>query len=176
MKQVTNFNIKIILVDLGENEKMQKDIKNKFGTKYKLSVGIDILKKKINLGDGIDGNLLIWNLSGENIFQLIKDLFRKEYGIAFIVFNLTKLKTSEQMNRYLSMIRQFNLDKYPYVLIGNKSSYLKKDGLYIYSNDVKKFAESEGCIFLEVSSETNSEVDKAFNQLTKKILNSKVQI
>jgi hypothetical protein len=80
------------------------------------------------------------------------------------------------MSKYLSMIRQFNIKEYPYVLIGNKSSFLKKDGLYVYSNAVKKFAESQGCIYLEVAAEITPEVDKAFNQLTKRILSSKVLI
>ncbi|MFX0030237.1 MAG: hypothetical protein ACFFAA_11515 [Promethearchaeota archaeon] len=163
-------------MDLGENEKLLKNIRNRYGKKYKLSVGIDILHKKVDLGEGVEGQLLIWNLSGENIFQLIKELYHKEDNIAFIVFNLVKVVAYNQMNKYLSMIRQLNIEEYPYILIGNKSTFLKKDDLYVYSNAIKKFAESQGCIYLEVAAKQTNEVYKAFNQLTKRILSSEIPI
>lgn len=163
-------------MDLGENENLLKNIKNKYGKKYKLSVGIDILHKKVDLGEGVDGKILIWNLSGDNIFQLIKELYYREDSIAFIVFNLVKIVTYNQLNKYLSMIRQLNIKEHPYILIGNKSTFLKKDGLYIYSNAIKEFAESQGCIYLEVAAKQTNEIYKAFEQLTKRILSSEIPI
>ncbi len=175
-EQLPNINIKILLVDLDKNEFLQKYIKHRFGINYKLSVGIDIVRKDITFGNELNGTLSIWDVSGENIFEIVKDLYRKEDGIALIAFDLTKLKTYNQMIKYLSKIRQFNLEEYPYVLIGKKSSFLMKDGLFIYSNDAKMLAESEGCIYLESSSEINSVIDKAFNRLAKIILRSKVPV
>ncbi|MFX1378906.1 MAG: hypothetical protein ACFFA4_07405 [Promethearchaeota archaeon] len=164
------------MADLGKNEFLQKQIKSKFGLNYKLSVGIDILTKDITFDSDLSGNLSIWDISGENIFEIVKDLYRKEEGMAFIVFDLTKLKTYNQMNKYLSKIQEFNLEKYPYILIGNKPCFLKKDGVFIYSNDAKRFAEDKGCVYLEVSSELNFDIDKLFNRLAKRILSSKVQV
>jgi len=175
-KQKSNIKLKIILADLGKNETVKRNFKHKFGTNYKLSVGIDVLTKDIEFGDGLDGTLLIWNVSGDKIFDIIKQLNHKEDEIVLIVFDLTKIKSFEQMNNYLSKIRQFNFDEYPYVLIGNKSDFLKKGDLFIYSKIVKEFAKKEGCIYLETSSEINSDLDKAFNQLARKILNYKVTV
>lgn len=121
-------------------------------------------------------NLSIWDISGENIFEIVKDLYRKEEDTTLIVFDLTKIKTYNQMNKYLSKIQEINLEQYPYILIGNNDCFLKRDGIFIYSNDVKRFAENKGCIYLEVSSELNSDVDKFFNQLAKRILSSRVQV
>jgi GTPase SAR1 family protein len=175
-EQLPDINIKIILADLGKNETLQKHIKSKFGLNYKLSVGIDILTKEIMFEPDLSVNLSIWDISGENIFEIVKDIYRKEEDMTLIVFDLTKLKTYNQMNKYLSKIQEINLKQYPYILIGNKSCFLKKDGIFIYSNDVKRFAENKGCIYLEVSSELNSDVDKLFNQLAKRILSLKVQV
>ncbi|MFX1438516.1 MAG: hypothetical protein ACFFAA_15170 [Promethearchaeota archaeon] len=164
------------MVDLGKNETLQKHIKSKFGLNYKLSVGIDILTKDIIFEPDLSVNLSIWDISGENIFEIVKDLYRKEEGMTLIVFDLTKLKTHKQMNKYLSKIQEFNFEKYPYILIGNKPCFLKRDGLFIYSNDAKRFAENKGCIYLEVSSELNSDIDKVFSQLAKRILSSTMQV
>ncbi|MFX0136024.1 MAG: hypothetical protein ACFFDN_20450 [Candidatus Hodarchaeota archaeon] len=169
-----DINIKIILADLGKNESLQKQIKSKFGMNYKLSVGIDILTKDIFFDKELSGNLSIWDISGENIFEVVKDLYLKEEGMALIVFDLTKLKTYEQMNKYISRIREFNLEEYPYILIGNKPCFLKKDGIFVYSNDAKRFAENKGCGYLELSSDVNYDIDKVFNRLAKKILSSTV--
>ncbi|MFW9771618.1 MAG: hypothetical protein ACFFEO_05565 [Candidatus Thorarchaeota archaeon] len=173
---LTDINIKIILADLGRNEFLQKDIKKKFGINYKLSVGIDILKKVIKFDKEQNITLSIWDISGINIFEVIKDLYRKEEGMAFIVFDLTKLKTYDQLSKYLSKIREFNLQEFPYVLIGKKPCFLEKDDILTYSIDAKQFAENEGCVYLEVSSGHNFEIDEAFNQLAKIILSSKVPV
>ncbi|MFX0167018.1 MAG: hypothetical protein ACFFAG_13305 [Promethearchaeota archaeon] len=173
-EQLSDINIKIILADLGKNEALQRDIEDKFGANYKLSVGIDILRKCITFENGLNGNLSIWDVCGENIFEVVKDLYRKEDGIALIAFDLTKIKTYNQMIKYLSKIRQFNLEEYPYVLIGNKASFLMKDGFFMYSDDAKMLAESEGCIYLETSSQIDLDIDKAFNRLVKIILRPKV--
>ena len=164
------------MADLGKNEILQKHIKSKFGLNYKLSVGVDILTKDIIFEPDLSVNLSIWDISGENIFEIVKDLYLKEKDMTLIVFDLTKLKTYNQMNKYLSKIQEINLEQYPYILIGSKSCFLKKDGIFIYSNDVKRFAENTGCIYLEVSSELDSDVDKLFNQLAKRILSSRVQV
>lgn len=121
-------------------------------------------------------NLSIWDISGENIFEIVKDLYRKEEGMTLIVFDLTKLKTYNQMNKNLSKIQEFDLEKYPHILIGNRSCFLKRDGIFIYSNDAKRFAENKGCIYLEVSSELDSDIDKVFNQLAKRILSTRAQV
>jgi len=176
LKQKSNIKIKIILVDLGKNEIIRRNIKQKFGTKYKLSVGIDILTKNIEIGNGLNGTLLIWNISGENIFDIVTDLYNKEDEITLIVFDLTKIKTFEQMIKYLSNIRKLNFDEHPYVLIGNKSNFLKKDDLLVYSMLVKNYAIKEGCIYLETSTEDNSYLDEAFSQLAREIINYKVLI
>ena len=173
---MSDINIKIILVDLGKNGTLKRSIKKKFGTNYRLSVGIDIFTKNVQLGDGLNGTLIIWDVSGENIFDIVRELYYKEDEPALIVFDLTKIKTYEQMERYLSKIRQLTFIEYPYVLIGNKSNFLKKGSLFVYSNDAKIFAEKEGCIYLETSSGINSDLDKAFNQLARKILNFKVLV
>ena len=124
----------------------------------------------------LSGNLSIWNISGENIFEIIKDLYLKEEDMTLIVFDLTKLKTYDQMNKYLSKIQDFNLERYPYILIGNKPCFLKRDGIFVYSNEAKRFAENKGCIYLEVSAEIDSDIDKMFNQLAKRILSSRAQV
>jgi GTPase SAR1 family protein len=175
-EQLPDIKLKIILVDLGKNEVLLRDIKEKFGANYKLSVGIEILRKSITFEKGLNGNVSIWDVSGENIFEIVKDLYCKEDGIALIAFDLTKLKTYNQMIKYLSKIRQFNLEEYPYVLIGKKPTFLMKDGLFIYSDDAKMLAESEGCVYLETSSEINPDIDKVFNRLAKIILRSKVPV
>ncbi|MHA1913971.1 MAG: hypothetical protein ACW986_11375 [Promethearchaeota archaeon] len=175
-EQLPDFNIKIILADLGKNEVLQKEFKDNFGRDYQLLLGIDIFEKNITFENGLNGNLSIWDVSAENIFEEVKGLYGKEENITLIAFDLTKLTTFDQWNKYLSRIRQFNIKEYPYVLIGNNSSFLKEHRFFVYSDDTKKFAENEGCVYLEASTETSSDVDKTFNLLAKIIMDSKVPV
>lgn len=173
---MSDFKIKVILADLGNNETVKKEIKHRFGANYKLSIGLDILTNEIQLEEGEIGTLLIWNVSGENIFEIVKDLYNKEDGISFIVFDFTNLNAYERMKGCLSEISQFNPDKYPYVLIGNKSKLFEKNDLFVISNELKKFAENVGCIYIETSNRPKSDLNKAFSQLVKKILKSTVVV
>lgn len=174
--KLADIKIKIILADIGKIRALKEEIKKKFGINYKLSMGIDILRKEIKLGNELNINLTIWDVSGEDVFEIVKDLYRKEEGMALIVFDLTKLTMLDQLIKYLSKIRQYNLKEYPYVLIGKKPFFLNKEGLYVYSDYAKKFAENEGCAYLEASSEISSDIDKAFNRLAIRILSPKVSV
>lgn len=171
-----DFKIKILLADLGKNEKIQSDLKKKFGKNFKLSVGIDILIKNIELEKELNGVLVIWNVSGENIFEVIKNLYFREEDVALVVFDLTEINTYRKMRECLSEIHKFNLDVFPYILIGNKYTRLKKDNLLVYSNEAKNFAKKNGCIYLEISTDTREDINVAINQLARKILKSKILV
>ncbi|MHA2009915.1 MAG: hypothetical protein ACXABO_20615 [Promethearchaeota archaeon] len=159
---------------MGNNEIIQSDLKKKLGKNFKLSVGIDILIKKIEFEEGINCILEIWKVNGENIFEIITELYYREENMALIAFDLTEVKIYRKMSECLFKITKFNLYDIPYIIIGNKYTELKKDDVVIYSNETKNFAREIGCDYLEISTKTQGEIDRAFSKLVKKIVKSKI--
>ncbi len=61
----------------------------------------------------------------------------------------------------------------PFVFIGNKLDLVKSVGHTLYSEEIKKFAESQGSIYIETSAKTGVNIEEAFNELGLRISKSR---
>jgi len=59
------------------------------------------------------------------------------------------------------------------VLIGNKADLVEDVGIVIDRNDARNFAEKEGSIYIETSAKAGVNVDEAFTELTRRIIESR---
>jgi len=119
--------------------------------------------------------LSIWDIGGQQRFEFIRSTFYKGAAGALLVFDLTREQTYIEVKKWLTEIRQFAGQDIPFVLIGNKYDLLEDVGEVIDRDEARALAESEGSIYIETSAKTGINVDEAFTELTRRIIESRTQ-
>ena len=168
----SSYKLKVLLcgaADSGKTELIKKFVKYKFATEYKLTVGVDILTKDIEMANDSICTLSIWDIGEQERFSFIRSTFYKGAAGAIIVFDLSQPDTWDELKLWRTEVKQFAGD-IPIILIGNNFDKLKTEGKEIDREKFKKYAESEGIVYFETSSKDLGNVEEAFTILTKKIV------
>jgi small GTP-binding protein len=175
---MSSFKLKVLLTGaaaVGKTSLVQRFIKNRFAANYKLTVGVDILTKDVEFKPGEVATLSIWDIGGQQRFEFIRSTFYKGAAGALLVFDLTREQTYIETRKWLTEIRQFSNENIPFVFIGNKIDLLEDVGEVIDREEARAFAEKEGSIYVETSAKTGINVDDAFTELTRRIVESRSQ-
>ena len=175
---MSSFKLKVLLTGaaaVGKTSLVQRFIKQRFAVNYKLTVGVDILTKDVEFKPGEVATLSIWDIGGQQRFEFIRSTFYKGAAGALLVFDLTREQTYIETRKWLTEIRQFSNENIPFVFIGNKIDLLEDVGEVIDREEARAFAEKEGSIYVETSAKTGINVDDAFTELTRRIVESRRQ-
>ena len=173
---MSSFKLKVLLTGaaaVGKTSLVQRFIKNRFAANYKLTVGVDILTKDVEFRQGEIATLSIWDIGGQQRFEFIRSTFYKGAAGALLVFDLTREQTYTETRKWLTEIRQFAGENIPFVLIGNKADLIEDVGVVIDRKEAEAFAKKEGSIYIETSAKTGVQVDEAFTELTRRIIDSR---
>jgi small GTP-binding protein len=169
---MSSYKLKIVLCgdyDSGKTSLIMRFIKSRFASDYKLTVGVDILTKEVELENGQIVTLSIWDIGGQERFSFIRSTFYRGSVGALLVFDLSRVSSWNNIINWRAELTQFAGDV-PFILIGNKLELIQKVGEVINREECRKYAEDNGGIYIETSSKKNIAVDEAFLTLTKMIV------
>lgn len=166
----------VILGDsaVGKTSLINQYIQHSFETDYKPSLGVNIVIKELDLVDlNAKIRLILWDIAGQTKYDLSRNLFFQGSQGAFIVYDMTRPKTFENVReKWLNDLQKFAKKDLEFHLIGNKNDLtdLKK----ISTEKGEKLAKKlKANYFIETSAKSGENVEEAFEKLVYAILERK---
>ncbi|MFX1344070.1 MAG: Rab family GTPase [Promethearchaeota archaeon] len=170
---VTEFTFKCIIIGpgaVGKSSLIRRFVENKFEISYKFTIGVDFLAKTIEFEKGKLAKLSIWDVGGQERFKFLRRNFYEGTHGALLVFDLSRANTFPKMKEWLIDMRSIIEHKIPFIILGNKADLLPEVGEVINRDGTKQFAEDEESIYIETSAKTGENIEKAFIELTQRMI------
>ena len=169
MYEEPKYIIKITLLgekNVGKTSLVYRYIENKFRDSYKATLGVNLLKKDMDV-DGKGVSVQIWDLGGQESFRSLRKLYLEGANGAFVMFDLTDRKTFDKLNEWIESFKEARGEQ-PMVLIGNKSDL--ENQRKITDMEASNYAKDNNMELILTSAKTGQNVEEAFIRLTKRIL------
>ncbi|MEE9377589.1 MAG: Rab family GTPase [Candidatus Lokiarchaeia archaeon] len=155
---------------VGKTSILYRYIKNKFSHDYITTIGINYLTKEINLDEKNLAKLVIWDVAGQEKFKFLRNQYYEGTHGALVIFDLTILKTYEELEHWLSEMFEILQKKIPFIIIGNKLDLVKEVSRSIDNDIVRDYAENQDSIYIETSAKTGENIEEAFKELAQRMI------
>jgi small GTP-binding protein len=145
--------------NVGKTSLIRRFCEGRFEASRVATIGVDFQTQTVNLSTGTV-KLSIWDMAGQDRFQVVRAGFYRGSRSAALVFDLTEAASLEHLVRW----RQEILNAIPqqrFVLIGNKSDLPRAEG----SVHAPALAAKLGAPYIETSARTGEGVPAMFETL-----------
>ena len=138
-----------------------------FQETHMMTIGLDYRLKVMQLQSGKEVKLQIWDTAGQDRFRSItKNYYKGSHGI-ILIYDVTSLKTFENVKSWVSQIHEEISDKVVIYLVGNKIDM--DDERKVQTEEGQKLAEEFGVPFVETSAKSGVKIDNIFSDITERI-------
>jgi len=151
---------------VGKTSLVRRFVFDVFDDKYLISFGTKVSKKSIKIGEA-EVDLLVWDILGQKSHEALHAAYYRGAAGAFAVSDFTRPETMPSLKSWIGNFRSTVGDK-PVVILGNKSDLDKQYTL----SELQAFGSSIGCDAIETSAKTGMNVEKAFLEMGKRLLES----
>ena len=164
--------LKILLIGdsfVGKTSLLLRFTEGNFPDSHMATIGVEFKEKIIKMEDK-EVKLQIWDTSGQERFRSItKNFYKNADGIIF-VFDVTNLKTFQNIKDWLNDSEAAQND-FKKILVGNKID-LEKERL-IDKVKMENFGAKKNMKCFETSAKDGKNVDEIFNVMAELILSNK---
>lgn len=162
--------IKICLLgeaNVGKTSLLYRYIENKFRDNYKATLGVNLLKKDLEIEGYGYTTVQIWDLGGQESFKSLRQLYLEGANGALVIFDMTQRKSYEKLEEWVSSFSEARGDQ-KLLLVGNKMDL--SGNIKVKENEVVDFAKKNNMKFILTSAKTGENVENAFLELIKSVL------
>lgn len=136
----------------------------RFRKEHDLTIGVEFGAKSLTLDDKVL-KLQIWDTAGQENFRSITRSYYRGAISAFLVYDVTKRESFEHLTNWIEEARHNGNQHMSIMLIGNKTD-LDTDRV-VSTTEGETFARQNGILFMETSALSGTNVDEAFQQMTR---------
>ena len=104
---------------VGKTSLIRRFVSDSFSDKYKVTIGVHITKKVVEVNADETISLIIWDLEGTDEIQMIRDSYLLgTHGVVF-VFDVSRPSTFQSINEDLKIVAG-KTQGVPLIVVGNK--------------------------------------------------------
>ncbi|MFX0048253.1 MAG: Rab family GTPase [Candidatus Hermodarchaeota archaeon] len=153
---------------VGKTSFLNRLVNNSFDENSELTKGVDFYSKSIYV-NGTEFNFILWDFAGQAHFKSLLNDFVEGSLAAFILFDLTRINTIENVYDWIVTLKTFG--HIPIVLIGTKIDLIKPYESVAIDNFISEIKqEYENVItYIKISSKTGENIENAFKILIEKL-------
>ena len=162
--------LKILIIGdsgVGKSNLLLRYIKNEFNSDMRSTVGVEFGFKMLKI-DNLDIKAQIWDTAGQERYKSITSAYYKGAKGVLIVYDITRRKSYENLDKWLNEFKMKSDDNASIVLIGNKCDLIEKREVDM--EEAKNYANLHNLAFFETSAKENENVERAFYALVTQIV------
>jgi small GTP-binding protein len=164
------YKVKIVLLGeaaVGKTSLVYRFVKDTFRESYKSTLGVNLLKKELDIEGYGETSAQIWDLGGQESFKNLRQLYLEGANGALLIYDVTNTKSFEKLDEWMESFTSLHSDE-PILLIGNKIDL--ENRIKISEKEAKNYAKENGVKLLLTSAKNGENVETAFEELIKTIL------
>jgi Ras-related protein Rab-21 len=125
------------------------------------------LDKRLNLGKR-SVKLMIWDTAGQERFHALGPIYYRDAQGALLVYDITDRDSFTKVRVWVKELRRIVGKNIVLVIAGNKCDLMKRCQVDV--DEAKQYADSVGAVHMLVSAKANKNVEQAFLEITKQML------
>ena len=163
--------IKIITLGnsaVGKTSFIVQYTENKYYSEYMTTLGVDYKQKKIQLKNGKDIYLRIFDTAGQERFRSVSASFIKKADGIILIYDISSKDSFKSIGNWMEDIKDIGKDKIPVILVGNKCD-LPDEKRVISQKEGEEKAEEFKIPFYETSCKDVINIKEVFEKLVEDI-------
>ena len=117
----------------------------------------------------------IWDTAGQEKFRSLNKIFFKEAEIAFLVYDITKKQTFDELkNFWVEQVRTFSGENVLFAIVGNKADLYTKEE--VNENMGQEFADQINGVFAQTSAKHGTGINDLFQTVVEKKIASNPEL
>lgn len=142
-------------------------VKNSFSSDQVSTIEATYLDKRLNVGKK-SVKLMIWDTAGQERFHALGPIYYRDANGALLVYDITDRDSFTKVRNWVKELRKIVGKNIVLVIAGNKADMEKHR--QVEEAEAKAYADSVGAIHIQCSAKTGKNVEQAFLELTKGML------
>lgn len=144
---------------VGKTSLIRRFVTDTFSNNYKVTIGVHITKKVVEISVENTVSLILWDLEGtDDIASIRESYLLGTHGVVF-VFDVSRPSTYQNLNIDLKLVTD-KIPKVPRIVVGNKSDLVDNDEVQAFMD------ENIASVDFITSAKTGKSVNELFLKLS----------
>ncbi|GAM23534.1 hypothetical protein SAMD00019534_067090 [Acytostelium subglobosum LB1] len=153
---------------VGKSSILLQFCEKEFSPEIDTTVGVEFQTKTMELDSAYKIKLEIWDTAGQESFRSITNNYYRGAHIALLVYDITNRQTFQFLGSWLEEITHMSSANIVTLLIGNKCD--SNERRVVTHEEGARFARENNILFIETSAKDSTNVEKAFEEATRKVV------
>ena len=164
-----DYKLKVVIVGdsgVGKSNLIKRFTTNEFNENSKATVGVEFISRSYKINDKFF-KIEMWDTAGQERYKSITAAYYKGAKGALIVYDITSAKTFDNIDKWLSEIKDQSSKDIKLIIVGNKIDLVDQRAISTEQAEIK--AKELGIPLMETSAKDATNVKEAFHDLLKEM-------